>query len=43
MPFFYDQPYNASIIEHLNVGIWVKPQEFVTKFPNALKEILHNE
>nr|CAD2166865.1 unnamed protein product [Meloidogyne enterolobii] len=40
IPFFGDQPLNATIAEYLGIGLSIKPGEFIQKFQEAFNKIM---
>uniref|UniRef100_A0A915MIA7 glucuronosyltransferase n=1 Tax=Meloidogyne javanica TaxID=6303 RepID=A0A915MIA7_MELJA len=40
IPFFGDQPFNATLAEYLGIGISIRFREFVTEFKEAFDKIM---
>uniref|UniRef100_A0A915LEB2 glucuronosyltransferase n=1 Tax=Meloidogyne javanica TaxID=6303 RepID=A0A915LEB2_MELJA len=40
IPFFGDQPFNATIAEYLGIGLSIKPEDFVEKFQKTFNKIM---
>uniref|UniRef100_A0A915M872 glucuronosyltransferase n=1 Tax=Meloidogyne javanica TaxID=6303 RepID=A0A915M872_MELJA len=40
IPFFGDQPFNATLAEYLGIGISIKPRDFVNEFKETVDKIM---